>query len=167
MTMSPEPVVELVDAITEAAGEAIQTLRAGHPEDFCVYALVTSGEAYRPYLAATVHGETRWDLADSRYAIVEDELLARAEPAFSARGYLHEMNAEDAEAEYGRRLASMEASLRRLDDKGLFGGGDERARVLLLVATMPPDETDAEFARRLNPPGPLLDAWLAEAAEGA
>jgi hypothetical protein len=31
---------------------------------------------------------------------------------------------------------------------------------------MPPDETDAAFARRLNRTGPLLAAWLDEASEG-
>lgn len=167
MTVVSEPVPELVDAIAESAPEAIRRLRAEHREDFCVYALVTSGEAHRPYLAATVHGEARWDLAGSPYAIVEDEILARTGGAFTARGQLCDMDATAAEEEYGRRLASMEAALRRLDEAGLFGVGDERTRVLLLVATMPPDESDAGFARRLNSSGPLLDAWLAEAAEGA
>lgn len=167
MTNSPQPVPELVDAVADAAGAAIRDLHATHSEDFCVYALVTSGEGYRPYLTATVHGAERWDLADSPYAFVGDELLSRTDSVFSARGELHELSADDAEVEFGRRLASLEAALARLDDEGMFGSGEERARVLLLVATMPPDESDATFARRLNPAGPLLEAWLAEAAEGA
>ncbi|WP_349828636.1 DUF4303 domain-containing protein [Brevibacterium litoralis] len=69
--------------------------------------------------------------------------------------------------EYDLRLGSMEEALRRLDAEGVFGTGEARQEVLLLVATMPPDETEAERGRRMNPPGPLLDAWLAEAAEGA
>lgn len=60
----------------------------------------------------------------------------------------------------------MEAALRRIDAEGLFGVGPTRDEVLLLVTTMPPDEADAAFATRLNPPGPLLSAWLEEAAEG-
>lgn len=163
---APAPVPALVEAVTEATAEAIELLRAQHPEDFCVYALVTSGEGFRPYLTATVRGEAQWDLADSPYAIVEDDILARTDPAFTARGLLRDMPREAAEAEFWRRLASMEEALRRLDGQGLFGRGEERSRVLLLVATMPPDTSDAAFARRLNPPGPLLDAWLREAAEG-
>lgn len=162
-----DPVPELVDAIAEAARRAIVELRTEHPEEFCVYALVTVGEALRPYLTVTVQGDGRWDLADSPYAMAGDARLARTAPLFEARGELDTMDAETADREYGARLASMEEALRRLDDGGLFGAGAERGRVLLLVATMPPDETDAGFARRLNPPGPLLDAWLAEAAEGA
>ncbi|WP_449277955.1 DUF4303 domain-containing protein [Leucobacter sp. GX24907] len=164
--MIVEPVPELVDVVAEATEEAVRRLRAEHSEDFCVYALVTTGEAYRPYLAATVHGDSRWDLADSPYDLVCDEVLAQAEPAFSERGQLYDMDPADAEAEYWRRLASMEAALQRLDDGGLFGRGEARSRILLLVATMPPDESDVVFARRLNPAGPLLDAWLKEAAEG-
>lgn len=88
MTHDLAPVPELVDAVAVAAEEAIRQLRAEHSDDFCVYALVTSGEGYRPYLAVTVHGEARWDLADGPYDIVGDEILARAEPAFAARGDL-------------------------------------------------------------------------------
>lgn len=167
MRPTPAPVPELVDAVAEAAGEAIRRLHDDHAEDFCVYALVTTGEGYRPYLAATVHGQSRWDLTAGPYDIVGDELLARAEPAFAARTALHELSTAEAETELQRRLASMEAALRRLDDDGLFGRGEDRDRVLLLVATMPPDDSDASFARRLNPPGQLLDTWLEEAAEGA
>ncbi len=163
----PEPVTELVDVIAPAVRRAVAGLHAEHSADFCVYALVTTGEALRPYLTATVHGVNPWDLAEGPYAIVGDEWLAMTEPAFAARGDLHQMDAATADREYWARLASMEAALCRLDDEGLFGTGTEREWVLLLVTTMPPDETDAEFARRLNPPGPLLDAWLAEAAEGA
>ncbi|SEE96890.1 DUF4303 domain-containing protein [Ruania alba] len=165
--VASDPIPALVDAIAEATDEAIRRLRSEHRADFCVYALVTSGEAYRPYLTATVHGKSRWDLADSPYALVADEILARTDVEFTARGQLHDMDVPDAEEEYWRRLTSMEAALRRLDETGLFGTGVERARILLVVATMPPDESDAGFARRLNPAGPLLDAWLAEAAEGA
>lgn len=162
-----EPIATVVDVVAAATDEAIRRLRSEHPVDFCVFALVTSGEAYRPYLTATVHGESRWDLADSPYVLFADEVMARTEAAFNARGQLSDMDPSQAEEEYWRRLASMEAALRRLDEAGLFGTDAERAHALLLVATMPPDESDAGFARRLNPDGPLLDAWLAEAAEGA
>lgn len=167
MTTSAEPVAELVDMIADSTRAALQQFRATHSIDACLVALVTSGEGYRPYLALTEHGEDQWDLAGSRFAIVEDEFLARTEPAFDARGFLHEMGDDASEVEFDRRLASMEAALRRLDDQGLFGIGEDRARVLLLVATMPPSDSEAELGRRLNPPSPLLDAWLEEAAEGA
>lgn len=166
MTASVEPIAELVDPIAESTRAAIQQFRATHRVDACLVALVTSGEGYRPYLALTEHGEGQWDLASSRFAIVEDEIMARTEPAFDTRGFLYEMDDDDIEVEFQRRLASMEAALRRLDDQGLFGVGEDRGRSLLLVATMPPSDSEAEIGRRLNPAGPLLSAWLAEAAEG-
>ncbi|GIG39318.1 DUF4303 domain-containing protein [Cellulomonas phragmiteti] len=156
----------LTGAIAAATRAAVDGLRAAHPGPFCVVALVTTGEALRPYLSVTLDGDGRWDLADSPLAIVGDEHFAALEPLYAARGDVHALPSPDAEREYGVRLASMEAALRLLDGEGLFGVGPAREQVLLLVATMPPDESDAGFACRLNPPGPLLTAWLEEASEG-
>ena len=156
----------LTAAISVATRRAVEQVRAEHPGPFCAFALVTTGEALRPYLTVTLDGPERWDLADSPLAIVGDEHLAAVEPLYAERGDVADRTPEAAEREYGLRLASMEAALRLLDDDGLFGTGQARERVLLLVATMPPDESDAGFARRLNPPGPLLTAWLEEASEG-
>lgn len=166
MTTPGAPVPDLVDVVADATREAIERFRTENSEDVCVYALVTTGEALRPYLTVTVRGEGQWDLADSPYAIVEDDVLARTDPAFAARGQLNLMNRDDAEREFWNRLLSIQEALRRLDQEGLFGRDAERDGVLLLVATMPPDHNDAGFARRLNPSGPLLEAWLREAAEG-
>lgn len=156
----------LTAAIAAATRRAVEQLRAEHPGPFCTFALITTGEALRPYLGVTLDGPERWDLADSALAICGDEHLAAVEPLYAARGELRDLTEEDAEREYGIRLASMEAALRLLDGENLFGTGRARERVLLLVTTMPPDESDAGFARRLNAPGPLLTAWLEEASEG-
>ncbi|SDP08754.1 DUF4303 domain-containing protein [Lentzea jiangxiensis] len=58
----------------------------------------------------------------------------------------------------------METALRRLDGEGLFGVGEARAGVLVLVEVVPGGEENAPAARRLNPPGPALDAWLGSSA---
>lgn len=162
----PQADAVLVGAVVDATRKAVSQLHAERQEGeaFCTYALVTTGEGLRPYLAVTVDGPGRWNLGESPYAIVGDDWLAQTEPAFSARGDLFET--ADPDAEWEVRAASLEEALRRLDSEGLFGDGAEREHVLLLVATMPPDESDSGFARRLNPPGRLLDAWLLEAAEG-
>lgn len=160
----PDPV--LTDAIADAARKAITQLRSQASGPFCVYALLTSGEALRPYLSATLHGPARWDLADSPFAIVGDEYFAPLTQVYDARGDLSTMSPADADTEYRRRFASMEAALHALDDEGFFGVGAERAQTLLLVSPMPPDHTDAGFAIRLNPASELLGAWLEEAAEG-
>jgi hypothetical protein len=163
---APAPDPDLTAEIVRGTRLAVQQLHDAHPGPFCVYALATSGEALRPYLIVTPDDATRWDLPDSPFAVYGDEHLAGLEELFTARGDLFDMSAEEAQAEYDLRLASMEAALRALDADGLFGAGDARADVLLLVTTMPPDETAAAFARRLNPVGPLLSAWLDEASEG-
>ncbi|MGH3359562.1 MAG: DUF4303 domain-containing protein [Nocardioidaceae bacterium] len=163
----PEPAPGLVEAIMDATRHAVTGLRAEHSGPFCAYALLTTGEGLRPYLTVTLDGPHRWNLSDGLFAIVGDEWFARLAPPFDARGDLHALDDDSSDTEYAIRFASMEEALRRLDDEGFFGTGRERERVLLLVATMPPDESDAGFARRLNPPGALLDAWLSEAAEGA
>ncbi|MBY0688266.1 DUF4303 domain-containing protein [Microbacterium marinilacus] len=161
-----EPDPALTASIADATRKAITRLRSQASGPFCVYALLTSGEALRPYLSVTLHGPGRWDLADSPFALAGDEFFAPLAQVYDARGDLFDMAPADADAEYWRRLASMEAALHALDDEGFFGVGAERAQTLLLVSPMPPDHSDAGFARRLNPPGELLSAWLDEAAEG-
>jgi len=165
LSAAPAPDPALTAEIVHGTRLAVQQLHDEHPGPFCVYALATSGEALRPYLIVTPDDATRWDLPDSPFAVYGDEHLAGLEELFTARGDLFDMSAEQAQAEYDLRLASMEAALRALDAGGLFGAGDARADVLLLVTTMPPDETGVESARRLNPASPLLASWLDEAAE--
>ncbi|MGY4644935.1 DUF4303 domain-containing protein [Cellulomonas sp. URHB0016] len=164
--MNPDGDPVLTAALADATRRAVGRLREEHAGPFCVFALVTTGEALRPYLSVTLDGPERWDLADSPLAIYGDEHLAGVQPLYAERGDVRDLAPQDAEREHGLRLASMEAALRLLDDEGVFGTGSARRQVLLLVATMPPDESDAGFARRLNPPGPLLTAWLGEASEG-
>jgi len=163
---APEGDAALTAAIARTTRRAVEQLHAEDDGPFCVYALATSGEALRPYLVVTPAGETRWDLPDSPFAVYGDEHLASLEDLFTARGDLFDMSPADAATEHDLRLASMESALHALDAEGLFGTGVAREQVLLLVTTMPPDETDAAFARRLNPVGPLLTAWLDEASEG-
>lgn len=161
----PVPDLTLARIVAEATRAALAELAPSVREQLCAVALVTSGEALRPSLTVTVHGEDRWDLADSEQALPGDEHLAAITETWDARGFLSELDPADAEAEYVTRLATLEEALRLLDIDGAFGRGKARGRVLLLVATMPPDESDAGYARRLNPPGPLLEDWLEEAAE--
>ena len=59
----------------------------------------------------------------------------------------------------------MEQALCDLDVEGVFSRGATRGDVLLLCGTLPPDAGDTGAARRLNPAGPLLDEWLADASE--
>ena len=161
----PAPRMELAAVLAQAVRHALQELPGQTFEHLCCLALATSGEALRPYLCLSLHGEEQWDLAGSRYAVFADQYFQDIENAWDAQGSLWDMPPVQAEAEYLDRLATMEEALRILDAEGVFGTGAQRAGRLLLVASMPPDETDTGYARRLNPPGPLLGQWLDEAAE--
>ncbi len=51
-----------------------------------------------------------------------------------------------------------------LDEKGLFGTGDERLNVVVNAEIMPPEYSNTERALRLNPMESLKE-WLIEATE--
>lgn len=156
--------------IAAATRAAIVALRREHPQDYYAFALLTSGEALAPYLSACSleadldDGLERWSFADSPYVVWGyDEHFSDVVRAFHERGELVEH--EHPEVEYAVRLASIEEGLRLLDVAGLFGSPGARQEVLLIAGTMPPDESDAGFVRRLNPPGQLFDEWLRECSE--
>lgn len=161
----PVPDAHLAALVADATRAALAELPADVRAGPCAVALVTTGEGLRPYLSVTLDYDGRWDLGAGPYAVVGDAHLAAVADAWDARGHLMELDAAAADAELATRLATMEHALRLLDVEGAFGVGDARRRTLLLVATMPPDVTDAGFARRLNPAGRLLDRWLVEASE--
>ncbi|QNG19332.1 DUF4303 domain-containing protein [Rhodococcus triatomae] len=169
----PVPDAELSRAVAGATRAAITDLRAAHRDRFYTFALVASGELRAPYLSAcSVEADNRdgigpWDLAAGPYAVWGyDEHFGQVARAFESRGHLHELtNAAEFEREAGVRLASLEHALRLLDSEGFFGNGAARAGVLVTVATMPPDETDAGFVRRLNPASELYARWVQMCAE--
>ncbi|ANS79632.1 hypothetical protein SGUI_2236 [Serinicoccus hydrothermalis] len=164
-TLPPRPDAHLAELIARGTRAALAELPEAVARDLCLVALVTTGEALRPYLGVTIHGPGRWDLADGEQAIVGDEHLAAVGHTWDARGDLRDLDDAEAEAELAVRLATLEEALRLLDIDGVFGVGDARRRMLLLVTTMPPDGAAAGHARRLNPEGPLLREWLEEASE--
>lgn len=161
----------LVDALTAAVRAAISDLYRDHPgHTFYFFTLTTPGEAFGPALSAWSHEAlacrpdaeaVRYSYADSPFSIIGEEYLAPVRELFAARPQVYDI-VDDvvAEAEYELRLRAMETALRVLDAEGLFGSGDARANVLVLVEVVPPDDEDVERARRLNPPGPALNDWL-------
>lgn len=159
--------------IADATRGAVEDLRAEHPERFYAFALLTTGEALHPYLSACSHEDDernglpyRWGFSDSSYVVWGyEQHFIEVRRAFEDRGDLFRLPPAASAAEYATRLASMEEAWRLLDADGVFGTGEERERVLLVVETLPPDASAAEIARRLNPPGPLREAYLREAGE--
>ncbi len=159
---------ELADAIGVAAERAIGRLFREQPESFYYCSLITTGEAHAPFLAAwsveklAGRKEIKWSYADCPYCDFSPEDFEAVRKLFAARPAMDSF--ADCSAEYELRLRAMEAALRRLDAKGIFGSGPERNRIVVNVEVMPPDHTNTERALRLNPLE-ALGEWLAEAAE--
>lgn len=172
----------LRDAIRGAARAALRGLFDTHREDFYYVTLVTTGEALRPCisawstqaLAARVAQDgpdskdwLEWSYADSPYFCHGDAHFEAVARLFLLRPGPQALPTTEAwQAEYELRLEAMESAMRQLDGEGLFGQGDERLRICVLVEVVPPDASNAERARRLNPPNsPALHTWLNEAGE--
>ncbi|WP_410579427.1 DUF4303 domain-containing protein [Amycolatopsis sp. lyj-108] len=163
---------DLADALTTAARAVVTDLFRDSPgHTFYYVTLTTPGEAFGPALSAWSRealaqradaDDVRYSYADSPFSIVGEEYLKPVREMFAARPEVFDIADDDAsDAEFDLRLRAMETALRRLDDEGLFGVGVARADVLVLVEVVPDDEENVARARRLNPPGPALDAWLA------
>jgi hypothetical protein len=164
---------DLADALTTAVRAAVMDLFRDNPgHTFYYITLTTPGEAFGPALSAwsyealaqrTDADDVRYSYADSPFSIVGEEHLKPVRELFAARPEVFDIDDDDAsEAEFDLRLRAMETALQRLSDEGLFGAGEARAGVLVLVEVVPDDEENTVArARRLNPPGPALDAWLA------
>lgn len=153
----PSPDQEIATRVADATRAAWRELPAAVRDDACLVALVTSGEALRPYFAITVHDPDEgdpWDIPDSPHVVLGDEHFEALTAAWDATPDV-----------FADRMATLEEALRTLDIEGLFGSGAARENLLLQVTTMPPDLDDAGYVRRLNADSPLLQQWLTEASE--
>ncbi|RSM74074.1 hypothetical protein DL991_30845 [Amycolatopsis sp. WAC 01375] len=162
---------DLADALTTATRAVVTDLFRDNPgHTFYYVTLTTPGEAFGPALSAwsrealaqRVDAEdVRYSYADSPFSVVGEQYLKPVREMFAARPEVFDIADDDAsDAEFDLRLRAMETALRRLDDEGLFGVGVARENMLVLVEVVPDDEENVARARRLNPPGPALDAWL-------
>lgn len=161
---------DLADALTAATRAAVTNLFRDNPgHAFYYVTLTTPGEAFGPALSAWSHealaqradaDEVRYSYADSPFSILGEEHLKPVRDLFAARPAVFDLDDEASDAEFDLRLRAMETALRRLSDEGLFGAGEARAEILILAEVVPEDEDNVARARRLNPPGSALDAWL-------
>jgi hypothetical protein len=154
-------VVGIEAAVREATRNAVGELFARYPTHHFYYlTLTTTGEVLTPYLSASsleslTGDELKWSYADAAFSLFGEHHFDVVRPLFEA-------GAGDPE----ERLAAIERAVRALDADGVFDGTPlPRAEMIVTVEVMPPDHTNTARTIRLNPPGPALTAWLAEAAE--
>jgi hypothetical protein len=163
----PPSKADLVDAIYKATKDAYTALVQEFPENFYYFALITTGEAHAPFVAAWSYEalakfdkDLKWSYADSPYCLHKEELFDEVKSLFALRPFCAEENCD----EYQFRISAMELALQKLDQENIFGKGEKRKKILINVEVVPPDVSNTERARRLNPPEALVD-WLNEAAE--
>jgi hypothetical protein len=176
--------VDLVKAIAAATSAAVTQLFSEHPKDHFYYcALVTTGEALAPNLTAwssealdaavgqsgggpDVRADLKWAYGDSPFFCFGEEHFTEVRRLFTELGRPDPFNATEWHRAVEFRMSAMEEAMAQLEASGLFGRGAARAGIVVNVECMPPDHTNVERARRLNPPE-ALTAWLDEAAEPA
>lgn len=173
---------DLTNVITSAARMAFSSLFQQHPGKYYYCSLITTGEAHSPVVAAwseealaaataemddpnEAAAELKWSYADSPFYCYGEEFFQRVNELFQERPQLTYVETkEEWESEYQLRVDAMEAAMAQLDSEGIFGTGKDRLETVVLVEVMPPDSTNTERAKRLNPPEALTE-WLEEAAE--
>ncbi len=173
----------LAEEIANAARKTFSDLfKNGERYYYC--ALVTTWEGHAPFVSAwsweALHRELegydnpqeqasfiKWSYADSPYCDVGSENFATVRKLFAERPPLHELDDETGENELlNIRFLAMEQALRQIDAEGIFNANQPRETVCILVDPMPPDKLNTQIALRLNDPqSPIMQDWLAEAAE--
>jgi hypothetical protein len=169
---------ELTDAWTIATRNAVTALFAEYPDHhFYWISMMLSYYAYPPFLMpvseeilaelrVTDPSYDRWDYTlTPLFPYGDEEHYAEVRRLLELRPDLDELDDPESDAELAARMDAVEASMARLDAEGLFGVGEARAGVVVLVENMPPLPVDTERALRLNPPGPLFQEWLRDVAE--
>ena len=177
--------VELVTAIESATKAVIDALFAQHNESFYYICLLTSGEAARPVFSAwsteslvrefeqnsdTRIEDLKWSGHDSPYYGFGDEFFTSVAEIFERRPQIDSFLFGDDgweawRPDYELRLRAMESALALLDGLSVFGEGHQRTSLYINVEVIPPDYTNTERAKRLNPNSKVLTDWLDEAAE--
>ncbi len=167
---------ELTEAFVKAAGSAFSSLKKNRREQFYFYAFIFD-EGMHPYISAWSYEALeksfvadevpdedkswwKWDSADSPYAVYGyDEFFQEAGALLDKR---QESISDDElySTEWDMRVNSMEEAMKRLDQSGLFGTGEDRKNVVINVEIAPPDGSDYARALRLNPSSPLLMEYL-------
>lgn len=168
---------ELCEAIADAMRKTLRKLYAEHPGEYYYISLVTTGQGHPPVFAAwskealqaavessidpvLALEDLEWSYANSPYLGFGEEYFQEVNRLFSKRTELIGLSSK----ETNDRLRAMENAVAKLDKEGLFGVGDERLKVVVNAEVMPPDFTNTERAKRLNP-AEAISRWLDEVAE--
>ena len=167
---------ELVAAFMTALINTFTALKKNYDEHFYYYAFIFD-EGLHPYISAWSYEALersiieheisdedkdwwKWDYSDSPYAVYGyDEYFCEVKALLDERRK-HLSIDELYGDEWKLRISSMEEAMKRLDQSGFFGLGNERENVVINVETAPPDGSEYHRALRLNPKSSLLLEYL-------
>lgn len=177
---------ELIELLEEATEAAFRALLAVKEEKFYYFGLLMD-EGMRPFISAwsyeALHSaveeliasgddtdrevltkELKWSGCDSPYCAYEhDEYFESIDSLLENREqYL--ISDEKFEKEFELRLKYMEEVMRRLDAKGVFESSLDRSSVVITAEVLPPDYTNTERVKRLNPKS-SIEEWVELCAE--
>lgn len=167
---------EIVEALVKAAASAFSSLKETHKEQFYYYAFVFDAGMH-PYISAWSYEALeksiienkiteeeknwlKWFYPDSPYVVYGyDEFFNEVSELLDKRASGLSLD-ELYDIEWDIRVASTEETLKRLDQSGLFGSGEERKNIVINVEIASPDGSEYNRALRLNPSSTLLTEYL-------
>lgn len=166
---------ELTLRTCQAAKTAFQELFQVYPGTYYYCSMFTDGLANGPAITAWSYEALekcaseqndpvqakewlKWSYGDSPFFCYRDDLFEPIRKAIQKRpgpdkeGWLEE---------YQLRMRIMENAMKCLDEYGVFGVGLARSQLVVAVEVVPPDSSNTERVKRLNPPDAVA-IWLAE-----
>jgi len=158
-----------------AARTAFLDLFKKHPGKYYYCSMFTDGLANGPAITAwsyealyhataeavdqqNAENWLKWSYGESPFFCYRDDLFEPIRKAFQARGGLDSKTWSD---EFESRMRIMENVMRRLDGENIFGVGELRKMLVVAVEIIPPDASNTERVKRLNPPEAIA-MWMAE-----
>ena len=179
---------ELVEVFERAAEKAFTSLIEEHSTEHFYYFTMIIDEALKPYISAWSYEALEECLAEKELENDEERLWYKwgaCESPYAGYGYdenfsecenlldkretiadkIHEEAGtyEEIDKEFELLINSMEEAMRRLDEKGLFGTGDEREGIVIMAEIIPPEASNNDRALRLNKNG-LIEEYLEDNA---
>lgn len=153
------------ELLLEAARNGFQALFREYKEKFYYCTLILS-EGATPFISAFSEEaleaaveendgkypaeELKWSYADSPYCGYGYEEYFQALDGVFFERMDNIPSDEEYDQEIEHWLSLMEKVMKTLDEEKIFGEGEERRSMIINAEVMPPDETNAERAERLN-----------------
>lgn len=166
---------ELTLSTIQAANAAFSELFEMHPGTYYYCSMFTDGLANGPAITAWSYEALekcaseqddpvqakewlKWSYGESPFLCYRDDLFEPIRKAFQARPGPDNTGWSE---EYQLRFRVMENAMKHLNENGVFGVGMSRNQMVVAVEVVPPDLSNTERVKRLNPPEAVA-IWVAE-----